>query len=150
MNKPSFVKVSQEILIRRGPFHTKGGSEIAFPSNLSPARKRRHETRYYEVHLASELDRSCWIRIPLEEICCLYECRPVRRSSVFEHICTVLEKTGPTHVIGSKLFTSGRECIRRHFCLSLSDPLPYPPQFERRVLFRGRLPRLILSTIDTS
>lgn len=32
--------------------------------------------------------------------------RLVRRSSVFEHICSVLEKTVPTHVIGSKLFTS--------------------------------------------
>jgi hypothetical protein len=66
-----------------------------------------HEAQH-EEHSASQLDRSCWIRIPLEEVCCLHECRPVRRSSVFEHICSVLEKTGPTHVIGSKLFTGGR------------------------------------------
>lgn len=70
-------------------------------------RKQRHETRY-EEHLASKLDRSCWIRILLEKVCCLHECRPVCRSSVFEHICSVLEKTGPTHIIGSKLFTTGR------------------------------------------
>lgn len=42
-------------------------------------RKQRHETRY-EEHLASKLDRSYWIRILLEKVCCLHECRPAARA----------------------------------------------------------------------
>jgi len=34
----------------------------------------------YEEHLASKLDRSYWIRILLEKVCCLHECRLAART----------------------------------------------------------------------
>jgi len=118
--------------------------KITFLSNSFLIRKQRHETRY-EEHLASELDRSCWIRILLEKVCCLHECRPVCRSSVFEHICLVLEKTGPTHVIGSKLFTTRqRESISRHFCRTCL--LLIPAYLQRHSVSRSTE----AATIDTS
>lgn len=64
---------------------------------------------------------ACWIRIPLEKVCCSHECRPVCRSSVFEHICSVLERTGPTHIYWLETF---------HYRPSISaSPLYAPVSF---------------------
>lgn len=90
----------------RGPFtNIRNRPSFQFFSK----RKRRHETRSMKStwHQSSTEAVGLGCRILLEKVCCSHECRPVCRSSVFEHICSVLEKTGPTHIIGSKLFTTG-------------------------------------------